>query len=449
MHILTPEHESALIKKVQTLSTAIRALNSHVKKMEKILDLTKGDLSNTSHTTIKRLMLEFHTGGNIRVEEGNSSDVWYNSCIDLVQSRLSMKKKCFKEVRVLCCRFALHWRMLTSLCLALLTLPLPFSRRIDCVAQLYIGGVRVNRITRIHNRFLRHRFESAVREILESETSRDNEASASGGQHAVSTASASNSSSSSGGQNASSSQVSLPHDGASNDGASIQGKLSCRLFPRIIFLYLIHAHLSLSFSFHLQASSKVPKRMLEYLFYSSPPKLTKQTGQSDEIVRVAEDGFRSPREYKSLGFDESIMLHSTLDGADEERLKSLVDIRKEEESMQQRQRQSQWYSDGGIVGGAEGGHVQPPITGQMLLVKTFVGKRTEILPSSSHNGGVSNYLSKSNSAYQVVVGDKEEDRETEKEKRDAENTAASTSSKVRGNPAKAPSPLVHFRFTLL
>ena len=189
--------------------------------------------------------------------------------------------------------------------------------------------------------------------------------------------------------------------------------------------------------------------MLEYLFYSSPPKLTKQTGQSDEIVRVAEDGFRSPREYKSLGFDESIMLHSTLDGADEERLKSLVDIRKEEESMQQRQRQSQWYSDGGIVGGTEGGHVQPPITGQMLLVKTFVGKRTEILPSSSHNGGVSNYLSKSNSAYQVVVGDKEEDRETEKEKRDADNTAASTSSKVRGNPAKAPSPLVHFRFTLL
>jgi hypothetical protein len=35
--------------------------------------------------SISRVMLEFETGGNVRLEEGRPSDLWYTSCADLVQ----------------------------------------------------------------------------------------------------------------------------------------------------------------------------------------------------------------------------------------------------------------------------------------------------------------------------------------------------------------------------
>ena len=96
-------------------------------------------------------------------------------------------------------------------------------------------SVRVNRITRIHNRFLRHRFESTVREILNKDNNGKDE----------------------------------KIKDKDKDNSSTSGK--------------------------------VPKRMLEYLFYGTPPSLTEQTGQNDEIIRVAEDGFRVPEEVRSIG----------------------------------------------------------------------------------------------------------------------------------------------------
>ena len=89
-----------MIKKIHALTNAIAVLNSHIKKLEKILDDTKVEVTHTSSSTIKRLMLEFHTGGNIRVEEGSSTEVWYNSCIDLVHSRLSMNKDYFRVLKI-------------------------------------------------------------------------------------------------------------------------------------------------------------------------------------------------------------------------------------------------------------------------------------------------------------------------------------------------------------
>jgi hypothetical protein len=32
-------------------------------------------------------MTELETGGNIRFEEGKSSDKWFQSCVDLIKSR--------------------------------------------------------------------------------------------------------------------------------------------------------------------------------------------------------------------------------------------------------------------------------------------------------------------------------------------------------------------------
>lgn len=66
-------------------------------------------------------------GGNIRMEVGNSKDVWFKSCTDLVMSRF---------------------------------FPLDFL-------PLAITGMQVLKVTRIHNRFLQDRFER----ILEAQVS--------------------------------------------------------------------------------------------------------------------------------------------------------------------------------------------------------------------------------------------------------------------------------------
>jgi antitoxin (DNA-binding transcriptional repressor) of toxin-antitoxin stability system len=36
---------------------------------------------------VRRMMVELETGGNIRMEDGKPSDLWYSSCVDLVNSR--------------------------------------------------------------------------------------------------------------------------------------------------------------------------------------------------------------------------------------------------------------------------------------------------------------------------------------------------------------------------
>ncbi|KAL2634362.1 hypothetical protein R1flu_005841 [Riccia fluitans] len=64
-------------------------------------------------------MVELDSGGNIRMEIGNSKDVWYKSCLELVMSRFFC----------------------------------------DDYAPLGISGVTVHNVTRIHNRFLQDQFE--------------------------------------------------------------------------------------------------------------------------------------------------------------------------------------------------------------------------------------------------------------------------------------------------
>jgi len=75
---------------------------------------------------VKRLVLELETGGNIRLEDGRPGDLWHDSCVDLVRSRFHSQ---------------------------------------DFLA-LGIKGVRVHRVTRIHNRHLRARFERRKAAII-------------------------------------------------------------------------------------------------------------------------------------------------------------------------------------------------------------------------------------------------------------------------------------------
>jgi hypothetical protein len=68
------------------------------------------------------LITELETGGNIRFEEGKPVDKWYNSCMDLVKSRFTVNE--MKEFGIL--------------------------------------DINITRVTRIHNRFLRNRFEERL-----------------------------------------------------------------------------------------------------------------------------------------------------------------------------------------------------------------------------------------------------------------------------------------------
>ncbi|CAM9402791.1 unnamed protein product, partial [Ectocarpus sp. 12 AP-2014] len=79
---------------------------------------------------VSELMLEFDTGGNVRFEEGRPGDVWFSSCADLVKSRV-----------------------------------------ITAAGQRSASGVKVSRVIRIHNRFLKNRFERCVREAKAPATS--------------------------------------------------------------------------------------------------------------------------------------------------------------------------------------------------------------------------------------------------------------------------------------
>ncbi|KAG2444570.1 hypothetical protein HXX76_001315 [Chlamydomonas incerta] len=72
---------------------------------------------------VSRMMLELDTAGNIRLEDGRPSDLWYASCTDLVASRFSAA---------------------------------------DFPAALGVAGMHVTGVTRIHNRWLRTRFEGGL-----------------------------------------------------------------------------------------------------------------------------------------------------------------------------------------------------------------------------------------------------------------------------------------------
>jgi len=80
-----------------------------------------------SEQNIHRLMTELETGGNIRFEEGKVNDKWFSSCVDLVRSRFNPETMKF----------------------------------------FGIIGINVTRVTRIHNRYLRNRFEEKLEQLVD------------------------------------------------------------------------------------------------------------------------------------------------------------------------------------------------------------------------------------------------------------------------------------------
>ena len=188
----TPSEESTIRKvmlnrKLRALDDAIDSKGLIIARMESLFEQLKRHLCDVSEENIARLIVELETGGNIRLEDGKPSDVWFSSCADLLKSRF----------------FARDFR------------------------AYGVEDIRVNRVTRIHNRFLRNRFDEAMESLVRK-------------HH-------------------------LPTTGG--------------------------------------------KRQLEYLFFGDEPKLRVA---GNELLRVADAGLRSAREFRKLGLDEAVRLSNSV-----------------------------------------------------------------------------------------------------------------------------------------
>jgi hypothetical protein len=108
--------------KIALLKGRINDKNEDLKDLQVMYESQRKKVYDMSEQNIHRLMTELETGGNIRFEEGKPSDKWFSSCVDLVRSRFNPETMKF----------------------------------------FGIMGINVTRVTRIHNRFLRNRFEEKL-----------------------------------------------------------------------------------------------------------------------------------------------------------------------------------------------------------------------------------------------------------------------------------------------
>ncbi|KAL4138583.1 hypothetical protein PRIC2_002088 [Phytophthora ramorum] len=115
-----------LEKKLECVKACLRDRYSAVYRMNQDFDRLRTSLRCTSEMNIARLMLELETGGNIRLEDGKPTDAWFGSCVELVRSRLFLPE----------------------------------------LQKFGITDIRINRVTRINNRYLRNRFQARMEEVL-------------------------------------------------------------------------------------------------------------------------------------------------------------------------------------------------------------------------------------------------------------------------------------------
>ena len=113
--------------KLQALEKAIVGGSAQIGRVDETFVAFKNKCYGLVQQSIANLILELETGGNIRLEDGKPSDVWHSSCVDLVQSRFFPQD----------------------------------------YAAFNVAGVKVTRVHRVHNRFLRNRFDVRLESLVD------------------------------------------------------------------------------------------------------------------------------------------------------------------------------------------------------------------------------------------------------------------------------------------
>ncbi|XP_040916935.1 leucine-rich repeat-containing protein 9 [Toxotes jaculatrix] len=226
-----PAIEPKILTKMEALRERITLWMRRLDEIEACYEQDLTQATNMMKYTVQFLLMELESVGNIRLEEGCSTDPWFTSCCDLLLSRFS-----HSDYRV-------HG----------------------------ITGIKIDRVIRIYNSALRLRFEDKLHSLL-----------------------------------------------ASEDTAIL---------------------------------SQNYRRRLEHLFYIADPEITKET---EEILCILEDGFRTAEQYKALGREGAIPLSNSLSVTDQPRIEYFL--------HQASQRDSKHSMD-----------TVPFRHGQIIISKVFVG----------------------------------------------------------------------------
>uniref|UniRef100_UPI003AAD219B leucine-rich repeat-containing protein 9 n=1 Tax=Centroberyx gerrardi TaxID=166262 RepID=UPI003AAD219B len=126
-----PSLEHKMLSKMEALRERLRVWSSRLEEIEAWYEQELAHATNRKEYMVHFLLMELETVGNIRFEEGCSTDPWFIPCYDLLLSRFSATD------------YKVHG----------------------------ITGIKINRIIRIHNRALRLRFEDKLHTLLASEES--------------------------------------------------------------------------------------------------------------------------------------------------------------------------------------------------------------------------------------------------------------------------------------
>uniref|UniRef100_A0A8C2F5S7 Leucine rich repeat containing 9 n=1 Tax=Cyprinus carpio TaxID=7962 RepID=A0A8C2F5S7_CYPCA len=119
-------HEQRLQHKLDALKDRLKFWERRLEEVEACHQQNVALASDRRDMMVCFLLLELETVGNIRFEEGNTSEPWFTSCYDLLLSRF-----CAWDYK-------------------------PHN----------ISGIKISRIIRIHNRALRQRFQDKVNSLL-------------------------------------------------------------------------------------------------------------------------------------------------------------------------------------------------------------------------------------------------------------------------------------------
>ncbi|XP_075964574.1 leucine-rich repeat-containing protein 9 [Anarhichas minor] len=126
-----PAVEHKILNKIDALRERLVPWMRRLNEIEAWYERGLTQATNMMEHTVQFLLMELESVGNIRLEEGCCTDLWFTSCCDLLHSRFSHSD------------FKVH----------------------------NIAGIKISRVIRIHNSALRLRFEDKLHTLLASEES--------------------------------------------------------------------------------------------------------------------------------------------------------------------------------------------------------------------------------------------------------------------------------------
>ncbi|CEG45969.1 Protein phosphatase 1, regulatory subunit, and related proteins [Plasmopara halstedii] len=233
---VSPERIESFEKRLECLNSWLRDRYTTVYRMNQDFERLRVGLQSLSDWNVARLMLELESGGNIRLEDANPSDAWFVSCEELVRSRLYLSG----------------------------------------LQKFGIKDIKINRVTRINNRFLRNRFQARMEEVLIVPDTDLKE--------------------------------NITKKGVTLSDQNVKEELDCVSAPGKKY-GLSHVHLTES------PSASTLECTTEYLFYALPSQLNDEVvckSVSPEYLDIAENGFCKSSNFSATDFGAAIRLSNSI-----------------------------------------------------------------------------------------------------------------------------------------